>query len=196
MTSDLTLGARQLLLTVDRDAMARFGVTMDTVRTTLYSAFGTRKIATVFTPSNDYAVILEADKAGTLDPTVLSKVFIKSNSGQQIRFDTMATVKLGAGSGLGGAPKPTSGRDHHLQPFSGIYARRGRHRHARRQSRRSTCPASITGQFAGTAQVFESSFRDQPLLIAAADPRHLHRARHLVRELHPSHHYPVGSAVR
>ena len=41
---------------------------MDVVRSTLYSAFGTRKIATVYTPSNDYAVILETDKARTLDP--------------------------------------------------------------------------------------------------------------------------------
>ena len=68
VTSDLTLGARQLSSTVDRDAMARFGVTMDTVRSTLYSAFGTRKIATVYTPSNDYAVILEADKAADARP--------------------------------------------------------------------------------------------------------------------------------
>ena len=63
VTSDLTLGARQLTLDIDRDALARYGLTMDVVRSTLYSAFGTRKIATVYTPSNDYAVILEADKA-------------------------------------------------------------------------------------------------------------------------------------
>ena len=56
VTSDLTLGARQLTLNIDRDALARFGLTMDVVRSTLYSAFGTRKIATVYTPSNDYAV--------------------------------------------------------------------------------------------------------------------------------------------
>ena len=68
VTSDLTLGARQLSLTVDRDALARYGLTMDTVRQTLYSAFGTRKIATVYTPSNDYAVILEADKAPIARP--------------------------------------------------------------------------------------------------------------------------------
>ena len=44
VTSDLTLGARQLRMSVDLDAMARTGVTMDTLRSTLYSAFGTRKI--------------------------------------------------------------------------------------------------------------------------------------------------------
>ena len=46
VTSDLTLGARQLRLDFDRDALARYGVTMDVVRSTLYSAFGSRQIAT------------------------------------------------------------------------------------------------------------------------------------------------------
>ena len=41
VTSDLTLGARQLRLDIDRDALARFGLTMEGVRSTLYSAFGT-----------------------------------------------------------------------------------------------------------------------------------------------------------
>ena len=84
VTTDLTLGARQLTLDIDRDALARLGLTMDVVRSTLYSAFGIRKIATVYTPSNDYAVILETDKAQPLDPAVLSKVYVRSDTGQQV----------------------------------------------------------------------------------------------------------------
>lgn len=167
VTSDLTLGARQLLLTVDRDAMARFGIAMDTVRTTLYSAFGTRKIATVFTPSNDYAVILEADKADILDPTVLSKVFIKNNTGQQIRFDTIATVKLEPGpvSVARQSQLPAVTITFNLSPGFTL----GEAVVSMRAAEQAlNIPGSITGQFAGTAQVFERSFRDQPLLIAAA----------------------------
>ena len=167
VTSDLTLGARQILLTVDRDAMARFGVTMDAIRTTLYSAFGTRKIATVFTPSNDYAVILEADKVRTLDPTVLSKVNVRSTSGQQIRFDSLATVTLGPGpvSVARQSQLPAVTITFNLAPGYTL----GEAVIAMREAEQAlNMPASITGQFAGTAQVFESSFRDQPILIAAA----------------------------
>jgi HAE1 family hydrophobic/amphiphilic exporter-1 len=167
VTSDLTLGARQILLTVDRDAMARFGVTMDAIRTTLYSAFGTRKIATVFTPSNDYAVILEADKVRTLDPTILSKVNVRSSSGQQIRFDTLATVTLGPGpvSVARQSQLPAVTVTFNLAPGYTL----GEAVIAMREAEQAlNMPASITGQFAGTAQVFESSFRDQPILIAAA----------------------------
>ncbi|MFM9850547.1 MAG: efflux RND transporter permease subunit [Hyphomicrobiaceae bacterium] len=167
VTSDLTLGARQLLLTVDRDAMGRFGVTMDTIRSTLYSAFGTRKIATVFTPSNDYAVILEADKIQTLDPTVLSKIFVRNSSGQQIRFDSLATVTLGPGpvSVARQSQLPAVTITFNLAPGFTL----GEAVVAMRDAEQALAmPASITGQFAGTAQVFEKSFRDQPLLIAAA----------------------------
>ena len=167
VTSDLTLGARQLSITVDRDALARYGLTMDVVRSTLYSAFGTRKIATVYTPSNDYAVIVEADKAHVLDPSVLSKVFIRSNTGQQVRLDSVATVKLGPGpvSVARQSQLPAVTITFNLGPGYTLGEAVG----AMRELERSVnMPPTITGQFAGTAQVFENSFRDQPLLIAAA----------------------------
>ncbi|MGE0848632.1 MAG: efflux RND transporter permease subunit [Hyphomicrobiaceae bacterium] len=167
VTSDLTLGARQLSLDINRDALARFGLTMDLVRSTLYSAFGTRKIATVYTPSNDYAVILEADKSLTLDPGVLSKIYMRSASGQQVPLSTVATVKLGPGpvSVARQSQLPAVTITFNLAPGTtlgeAVIAMRDLEREVK-------MPPSITGQFAGTAQVFESSFRDQPLLIAAA----------------------------
>ena len=167
VTSDLTLGARQLRLDVDRDALARFGLTMDVVRSTLYSAFGTRKIATVYTPANDYAVILETDKLRTLDPSVLSKINIRSNTGQQIRLDSVATVTLQPGpvSVARQSQLPAVTITFNLGPGytlgEAVIAMRDLERDVK-------MPPTITGQFAGTAQVFENSFRDQPLLILAA----------------------------
>jgi hydrophobic/amphiphilic exporter-1 (mainly G- bacteria), HAE1 family len=167
VTTDLTLGARQLTLNIDRDALARYGLTMDVVRSTLYSAFGTRKIATVYTPSNDYAVILETDKARTLDPSVLSKIYVRSSQGQQVRLDAVATVKLGPGpvSVARKSQLPAVTITFNLAPGYTL----GEAVAAMRQLERDVrMPATITGQFAGTAQAFESSFKDQPLLIAAA----------------------------
>ncbi len=167
VTSDLTLGARQLRLDIDRDALARFGLTMEGVRSTLYSAFGTRKIATVYTPSNDYAVILEADRLQTLDPSALSKINIRNSTGQQVRLDSVANVTL--------QPGPVSvARQSQLPAVtitfnlaSGFTL--GEAVIAMRELEREVkMPATITGQFAGTAQVFENSFRDQPILILAA----------------------------
>jgi HAE1 family hydrophobic/amphiphilic exporter-1 len=167
VTSDLTLGARQLRLDVDRDALARYGLTMEGVRSTLYSAFGTRKIATVYTPSNDYAVILEADRLQTLDPSVLSKVNVRNASGQQVRLDSVATANLQPGpvSVARQSQLPAVTITFNLAPGYTL----GEAVIAMRELEREVkMPATITGQFAGTAQVFETSFRDQPLLILAA----------------------------
>jgi HAE1 family hydrophobic/amphiphilic exporter-1 len=167
VTSDLTLGARQLTLNVDRDALARYGVSMDTFRSTLYSAFGTRQIATVYTAANDYQVIMETDKARTLDPGVLSKIYVRSSSGQQVRLDSMATVTLGPGpvSVARQSQLPAVTITFNLASGYTLGEAVGAMRELEREVK---MPATITGQFAGTAQVFESSFRDQPLLIAAA----------------------------
>jgi multidrug efflux pump len=47
--------------TIDRDTAARFGITPATVDNALYDAFGQRIVSTIFTQSNQYRVILEAD---------------------------------------------------------------------------------------------------------------------------------------
>ena len=140
---------------------------MDVVRSTLYSAFGTRKIATVYTAANDYAVILEADKAQTLDPSVLSKVYVRSGTGQQVRLDAVTKVTLQPGpvSVARQSQLPAVTITFNLAPGSTLGEAVGAMRELEREVK---MPGSITGQFAGTAQVFENSFRDQPLLIAAA----------------------------
>ncbi len=167
VTSDLTLGARQVKIDVDREALARVGVSMETVRQTLYSAFGTRKVATVFTPSNDYAVILEADKEKTLDPSVLQKIHVRSNSGQLVPLAGIASVTLGPGpvSVARQSQLPAVTLSFNLAPGFTLGEAVTAVGVAERQL---NLPVSIRGQFAGTAQVFQDSFRDQPLLIAAA----------------------------
>jgi len=167
VTSDLTLGARQIQLTVDREALARFGVSMEAVRSTLYSAFGTRKIATVFTAANDYAVILEADKAKVLDPTALSKVTIRSSSGQLVRLDALATVTLGPGpvSVARQSQLPAVTITFNLAPGFTLGDAVVAMAVAERQA---GLPGTVRGKFAGTAQVFQDSFRGQPILILAA----------------------------
>ena len=167
VTSDLTLGARQLTLDIDRDELGRLGLTLDVVRSTLYSAFGIRKLATVYTPSNDYAVLIETDRAQQLDPAVLSKVYVRSNTGQQVPLSAVTRVNL--------VPGPVSvARQSQLPAVTitfnlGPGYTLGEAVVAMRELEREVkMPATITGQFAGTAQVFESSFRDQPILIAAA----------------------------
>ena len=167
VTSDLSLGARQIVLNIDRDALARVGVSMETVRQTLYTAFGTRTIANVYTSLNDYPVIVEANKDFVLDPTVLSRVFVRASSGQQIRLDTLMSVTMGSGPTAIARQSqlPAVTVSFNLAPGFTLGEATERMREVAREL---NIPATISGQFAGTAKVFEESFRDQPLLILAA----------------------------
>ena len=167
VSSDLSLGARQVVIDVDRDALARHGVSMDTIRQTLYSGFGTRQIATIFTALNDYQLIVEANKEFALDPSVLSRVFVRSTAGQQIRLDSLMSVKLGSGptaiSRQSQLPAVTV--SFNLAPGFTLGEATASMRDLAREL---NMPATISGSFSGTAKVFEESFRDQPLLILAA----------------------------
>ncbi len=167
VTSDLELGARQVRIDVDRDALARYGVSMEMLRSTLYSTFGTRKIATVFTPANDYAVIVEASKAYQLDPSVLSRVYVRSSTGQLVRFDALAKVTLGSGpiAVARQSQLPAVTVTFNLGPGFTLGEAVSRMAQVERDV---NMPAGILGQFAGTAQVFQDSFRNQPILIFAA----------------------------
>jgi HAE1 family hydrophobic/amphiphilic exporter-1 len=110
---------------------------------------------------------METDRTLSLDPGVLSKIYVQSNTGQQIRLDSIASVTLAPGpvSVARQSQLPAVTITFNLAPGFTL----GEAVNAMNELEREVkMPPSITGQFAGTAQVFQSSFRDQPLLILAA----------------------------
>ncbi|WP_338878608.1 multidrug efflux RND transporter permease subunit [Achromobacter veterisilvae] len=92
ISSDLQGDGRQAYLEVSRDAAARLGVTMDDVAQTLYNAFGQRQVATLFTQSNQYRVVLEVDRKLALSPDALERVHLRSADGHAIPLSALATV--------------------------------------------------------------------------------------------------------
>src|SRR5262249_47310005 len=81
VTTDLYVTNPQVTIDVDREQAAVYGITVDQVRQELFNAFGARQVATIYTPSNDYQVILEAKPEFRTDPSSLSKIFVKTNGG-------------------------------------------------------------------------------------------------------------------
>ena len=78
---------------IDRDTAGRFGITPATVDNALYDAFGQRIVSTIFTQSNQYRVILEADHGlqGTLKS--LGDIYLPSTSGGQVPLSALASIK-------------------------------------------------------------------------------------------------------
>ena len=72
-----------MIVEVDREKAAVYGITIDQVRQELFNAFGSRQVATIYTPSNDYQMILESMPEFQTDPSALSRIFLKTAKRRQ-----------------------------------------------------------------------------------------------------------------
>jgi HAE1 family hydrophobic/amphiphilic exporter-1 len=164
--SDLQIKNPQAVVNVDRQKAAALGLTAEQIRTTLYSAFGSRQVATILTASNDYAVILELGPSFQENTEALAKVFVRSSAGQLVPLGTVATVSLVAGpltvTHQGQLPAVTI--SFNLAPGVALGEAIDQIQNMERQL---ALPATITPGFSGTAQVFQQSLRGQGWLLLA-----------------------------
>ena len=80
-------------VTIDRDSAARLGISVGTVDNALYDAFGQRIVSTIFTQSNQYRVILEADPQSYTSLDTLASIYVPSAAGGQVPLSAIATVE-------------------------------------------------------------------------------------------------------
>ncbi|PSJ62959.1 MdtB/MuxB family multidrug efflux RND transporter permease subunit [Pseudaminobacter soli (ex Li et al. 2025)] len=81
VASDLSQSGLAVFVDIDRDQAARFGVTPATVDNALYDAFGQRIVSTIFSTSNQYRVILEADPSLQQSLSSLSSIYLPTATG-------------------------------------------------------------------------------------------------------------------
>jgi multidrug efflux pump len=93
VASDLAENGLAAYVALDRDMTARFGITAATVDNALYDAFGQRIISTIFTQSNQYRVILEAQPPGPPSPESLEHLYVPSALGGQVPLSAIARVE-------------------------------------------------------------------------------------------------------
>jgi hydrophobe/amphiphile efflux-1 (HAE1) family protein len=167
VTSDQQMLGLQMNVVVDRDAASRLGVSLAAIDNTLYDAFGQRQVSTIYTDYNQHHVVLEADPALQLEPSSLEKIYVRSANGQQVPLSSVARFE----------PSNTSLSVNHQGQFPVVtlsfnlapgvalgQATEALHKAASELH----ISSSVQGNFAGTAQVFQSSLNNMPLLIAAA----------------------------
>jgi len=192
VTTDLYVANPQVMIEVDREKAAVYGVTIDQVRQELFDAFGSRQVATIYTPSNDYQVILEAAPEFRADPSSLSKIFVKTNGAGAVANALGTTGAPGAGITGNGIPSgqsiplsavtrpvttvgPLLVNHQGQQPAVTIsfnlapgYALGQAVDAIKALEREENLPATISTGFQGTAQVFQESLKGQGVLILAA----------------------------
>jgi HAE1 family hydrophobic/amphiphilic exporter-1 len=183
VTTDLYVSNPQVMVDVDREKAAVYGVTIDQIRQELFNAFGTRQVATIYTPSNDYQIILETKPEFRSDPANLSQIYVKTNSGTGAPGSGVTGNGVPSGQAIPltavTMPQPTVGPllvNHQGQQPSvtisfnlapGVSL--GDAVDAiQKVEREANLPATISTGFRGTAQVFQDSLKGQGILILAA----------------------------
>jgi hydrophobe/amphiphile efflux-1 (HAE1) family protein len=167
VASDQQIASPHIAVTVDRNAAYRLGLSMGLIDQTLYDAFGQEQVATIYTDTAQYKVILEVQPQFQDDPSALSHIYVATASGAQVPLSTVAHVSntvepltvnhqgvfpavtlsfnLTSGTSIGQAVDAITAMEAELH-----------------------MPATVQGAFEGTAQAFQASLSSTPLLVAAA----------------------------
>jgi HAE1 family hydrophobic/amphiphilic exporter-1 len=167
VTTDLYIKNPQISVEVDREKSAVYGVTVDQVRQELYNAFGSRQVSTIYTPANDYQVILETKPEFQNGPDALKNIYLKTTNGTVVPLSAVTKFVPTVGplqvNHQGQQPSVTI--SFNLAPGTSLGDAVSAIQNLEREER---LPASITTGFQGTAQVFQDSLRGQGILILAA----------------------------
>ena len=90
ISSDLQNDGWQAYVEINRTAAARLGVQVQTITAALQNAFAQRQIATLFTQSNQYRVVLEQDPARAQGMAALDHVFVAASDGTPVALSALA----------------------------------------------------------------------------------------------------------
>ncbi len=167
VNTDLYVKNPQVVVEIDREKAAVYGVSIDQVRQELYNAFGSRQVATIYTPANDYQVILETLPEYRDEVNDLNRVHVKTSNGTVVPLGAVTRFVSTVGplvvNHQGQSPATTI--SFNLSPGFSL----GQAVDAITELERTEgLPATITTGFQGTAQVFQDSLRGQGLLLLAA----------------------------
>jgi len=157
----------QTTLVVDRDALARLGLTMNAVDSALNDAFGQRQVGVIYNPLNQYRVVMEYAPQWTQGPQILKGMLLTAAGGAQVPLAAVAHVEMTntplVVNHQSGTPATTI--SFNLAPDRSLSDAVAAVDHA---VAATGAPTSVHGSFQGTAKVYQSSLASQPLLIAAA----------------------------
>ena len=165
--SDADIASPQLVVQIDRDKAATVGISAEQIEVALASAFGQQQVTTIFTPSDQYKVILEVAPEFSRDPTALSNLYVRGTGGNLVPLGAVTTITNSVGpltiNHQGQLPAVTV--TFNLNPEMSLGAAIDRIRQLEVELKK---PASVSASFQGTAEAFQKSFEGLGLLLVLA----------------------------
>ncbi|MBE0619547.1 MAG: efflux RND transporter permease subunit [Burkholderiales bacterium] len=167
VSSDLQITRPEVTVEIDREKAAALGVSVQQIELALNNAYGERQVSTIYTATNQYWVMLEVEPRFQTDPSLLSRLHVRSSSGALVPLDALARLTYDVGplsvSHLGQLPSVTFSFDLRAgvalsQAIAEID----------RATQELQVPATLNTTFQGTAQAFQSSLQGMGLLLLLA----------------------------
>jgi HAE1 family hydrophobic/amphiphilic exporter-1 len=167
VNSDLQITSPQVLVEIDRDKASAMGVTADQIESALNNAYGAPQVSTIYTPTNQYWVMMELLPEYQRDPAALSMLYIRSSSGKLVPLGAVAKLTRTVGpltvNHLGQLPAVTI--SFNLRPGVSLGDAVDE---VRKMERELRLPATLSTSFQGTVQAFQRSLQGLGLLLLAA----------------------------
>ncbi|HEX7020750.1 MAG TPA: efflux RND transporter permease subunit [Gemmatimonadaceae bacterium] len=155
VTPDLQLGNPQASVQIDRERASSLGVNAAQIETALYDAYGSRQVSTIYTPNNQYWVILELLPRYQQDLSALDLLYVRAQNGTLVPLSAVADITQTAGpvtvNHSGQLPSVTL--SFNLKPGVSLGA-------AEEDVQRiasHVLPSTVSAAFSGTAQVFKDT---------------------------------------
>jgi hydrophobic/amphiphilic exporter-1 (mainly G- bacteria), HAE1 family len=166
VSSDLQIRTPRVNIVLDRDRAAALNLNWSTVSNTLYDAFGPRLASTIYSPTNQFRVLLELDPQYQRHADGLDQIFLKSDTGQMVPLKAVAKLVTDAGPQTiphsGQLPSVTI--SFALRPGTSL----GQATDEIMEAAKQNLPPTITGSFQGTAKVFQDSMKNMGILLIVA----------------------------
>jgi HAE1 family hydrophobic/amphiphilic exporter-1 len=166
LNTDLQIKNLQLNVQVDRDKLSQLGISMSQVQEALNSAYSARQVSVIYTPDDQFWIILEVEPHYYRDPSMLSFIRIRTSAGQLVPLTTVAHISRSAGPQLvnhiGQFPsvtisfnlKPGVSLSEAVQAIKAVATKK--------------LPPDITFSFEGSAKTFETSMKNVGWLLLVA----------------------------
>ncbi len=167
VNSDQQTRGLQTRLNIDRANAMRMGVTVSNIDNTLYDAFGQRPVSTIYESLNQYRVVMQVEPEFSQNPESLRHIYVRGSGDAQIPLATLyrqTAVNTSLTANHSGQ-FPSVTLSFNLAPGTSLGDVVPRIEQA---AQTLGMPENIQGKFQGTAQAFQASLSNQPILVLAA----------------------------
>jgi HAE1 family hydrophobic/amphiphilic exporter-1 len=165
VSTDLQIKNPQASLAIDRDRASRLGVSAEQIEQALYYAYGSRQVSTIYTPSNQYWVIMELLPEFQTDMSALDLLHVRARNGVLVPLSSVTSLSESVGPQLvnhtGQVPSVTISFD--VRPGFALGDATTQVESAARG-----IPDGVVTGFSGAAQVFQDTQRGLGLLFVVA----------------------------